>query len=275
MFNGQDRRIHERREADYWVEITSPHRDTGHIQDISAGGAMMAVSLLPERNTELNLNFTLPGWEAEAVLTCEVVWSMKGDGVSSISAVGIRWIRALVKDRSKAKEFLGEVLNVQGGFAKGTHEGILYTFAVPEGIGDTADGGTENEAEASMDVPAPPPPVDSRTADDSPSVGASADVSIPAKYKAAGKMFKGVITTIAERRVVVETRESLPSHSDRIEVRASIPSSEGLLPLKLYGQVSRTKQATSERSASFWVLITKVDECGRPGLFRQYVDYLG
>ena len=72
---------------------------------------------------------------------------------------------------------------------------------------------------------------------------------------------------MAERRVVIETQETLPSHSDRIEVKVSIPSSEGLLPLKLYGQVSRTKPANSQRSASFWVLITKVDECGRPGLF--------
>ena len=272
MFSGEDRRIHQRREADYWVEITAPHRDTGHIQDISAGGAMMVVSLLPEKDSELTLHFKPPGWEEEAVLLCDVVWSMKGDGVSSVSAVGIRWKTALVKDRTKAKEFLGEILHVQGGFAKGTPEGILYTFATPKP--EEAEGSTPQLEEAA-EVPSPPPPVDSRSADDSPAVGSSASVSLPAKYKAAGKSFKGMITTMAERRVVIETQETLPSHSDRIEVKVSIPSSEGLLPLKLYGQVSRTKPANSQRSASFWVLITKVDECGRPGLFRQYVDYIG
>ena len=194
---------------------------------------------------------------------------MAGDGVSSVSAVGIRWKTALVKDRTKAKES-GEILHVQGGFEKRNARGNPCTFSRPR---SQRAAGVQRRSWKRLQR-CPPLPRQLIAGLPTPSRCRVQRIRVlPAKYKAAGKSFKGMITTMAERRVVIEIKRLCPSHSDRIEVK-SVFRHLRVYCLKLYGWGESDKPANSQRSASFWVLITKVDEC-TPGLFRQYVDYIG
>ena len=268
MYEGMDRRRAERRESDYHVQIVDPHTDQGHIQDVSSGGALIVVTELPKRNSSVTLAWSLDDGEAPILIDARVVWTMEGDGATSTSAIGVQWEKLRAPGPATLRKLLQEILHVTGGFAKMENGTLHYTF--PEL--DPSSESEEDVAEAA--VPDAPPPAGTPAPDDAPSVGMSGRVALPTKYRTQGKSRRGTIITLAERRIVVETDGHLPSHSDRVELKLSIPSTEGVLPLKLYGQVSRTKQANESRNASFWVLVTRVDECGRPGLFRQYVGHI-
>jgi len=286
MYSGQDRRTAERRESDFHVQITAPTPGDGHIQDVSAGGALIVLTDLPKQGEMVSLSWSVEDGAMPIVIDAQVAWSMKGDGATSVSAIGVQWKSLRAPSPNALKSLLKDILQVSGGFAKmvpaegQTPSYVHFTFPeLSAGTPKETAAATE-EAEESVEstpdaeVPEAPAPSGTPSPDDSPSVGLSGHVMLPTKYKTQGKSLRGTIVTLAERRAVIETENELPSHSDRVELKVSIPSTEGVLPLKIYGQVSRTRPATDSRNASFWVLVTRVDECGRSGLFRQYVEHI-
>ena len=285
MYSGQDRRTAERRESDFHVQITAPTPGDGHIQDVSAGGALIVLTDLPKQGEMVSLSWGVEEGAMPVVIDARVAWSMEGDGATSVSAIGVQWKSLRAPSPAALKILLKDILQVSGGFAKMVPaEGqapsyVHFTFPALSTASPKESPGTEEPEEAvastpHAEVPEAPAPSGTPSADDSPSVGLSGHVMLPTKYKTQGKSLRGTIVTLAERRAVIETENELPSHSDRVELKVSIPSSEGVLPLKIYGQVSRTRPATDNRNASFWVLVTRVDECGRSGLFRQYVEHI-
>lgn len=279
MYNGSDRRSAARKDSDYHVTLMGNGEESaGHVQDLSSGGALIVVSVIPPRGTLVRISWSLIPDSLPLMIDAEVVWTMAGDGAANSSAIGVRWLRVDSPGPDALRVLLKETLEVSGGFAKMGEKGPDGTRIVHFEFPAPAISPSQNDAlppAEDDEVPAAPTPAGESTQEDSPANGSSAAVLLPTKYRTQGKARKGNIVTLAERRVVVETDGSLPSHSDRVELKVSLPSSEGILPLKLYGQVSRTREATPTRPASFWVLVTRVDEYGRGGLFRQYVEHLG
>ena len=194
-----------------------------------------------------------------------VAWTMSSKSARSNAGCGVQWVEARCRSVQVLKQLLHQTLQVSGGFARAIPdprqpEEKLYCYTFKE---------------SEEDVPeAPAPAVGHQTTQDSGFNNRHRRVNLPTRYKSGGKTQKGVIVMLGERRVVVETDGTLPSHSDRIEIKASIDSSKGSLPLTIHGQVSRIREATDERAGSFWLLISSVDERGRAGLFRQFLRYL-
>ena len=271
MYEGMDRRRAERRESDFHVQIVDPHDEKAHIQDVSAGGALIVVTEIPRHQSLITISWPVEEGELPILIDARVVWTMEGDGATSTSAIGVQWVKLRAPNPAMLRSLLQEILQVTGGFAKMEQGTLHYTFPELKPLSVSSE---ETTTQVSVSVPEAPAPAGTPAPDDAPTVGMSGRVALPTKYRTQGKAKRGTIITLAERRIVVETEGHLPSHSDRVELKVSIPSTEGVLPLKLYGQVSRTRQATENRNASFWVLVTRVDECGRPGLFRQYVGHI-
>jgi hypothetical protein len=263
-----ERREHVRVEVEFEAALAWGDQSTpSAVQDMSAGGAYFRVNHPPGPGTELLAHIVYEENASPVTIRARVMWSMEGKSARIAGGCGVLWLEASCPDLKPMRGLLHDTMKVAGGELKPDHdeEGnpvYRYTF-----------GHTD---EASVpEAPAPASGVGVTEQTGASNASRRANVNIPVKFIAKNNRGSGVICVLGERRAVIETSgEELPGHSDRVEVRASIDSSGGVLPIVLHGQVTRTLPETDVHPASFWLMLSRVDEKGRTGLFRQFLDFL-
>lgn len=263
-----DRRQHLRVEVEYEAALAWGDQSTPSVtQDMSAGGAYFRINHPPGPGTEITAHIVFQEDAPPVTIQARVMWSMEGKSARTAGGCGVLWLEASCPELAPLRGLLLDTMQVHGGeLTPGTDAdgNRIYRYMFGE---------TE-----SADVPEAPAPASGAGATHQTGSGGKnrrAQVNIPVKFIGKKTRGSGVISVLGERRAVIETTGGeLPAHSDRVEVRASIDSSGGVLPLVLHGQVTRTLPETDDQPASFWLMLTRVDEKGRTGLFHQFLDFL-
>ena len=263
-----ERRQHARIEVEFEAALAWADQSTPSVtQDISAGGAYFRVNHPPGPGTEILAHIVFQEDAAPVTIRAQVMWSMEGSSARTAGGCGVLWLEAYCPELKPMRGLLLDTMKVVGGELKPDIN------ADGERIYRYVFGSTETAS-----VPEAPPPASGAGASEQTGAGSGrrrANVNIPVKFIAKSGRGAGVISVLGERRAIIETSSGdLPKHSDRVEVRASIDSSGGVLPLVLHGQVTRTLPETDDQPASFWMMLSRVDEKGRTGLFHQFLDFL-